>query len=436
MGRFVYITIMTKVAFETIGCRLNQYETEKMASRLLACGFERVSIKDDADLYIINTCTVTGRADATCRNIISRIARRDKPSALVVAGCYVDSDPEKTSSLNGVDLIIPNSRKESVVAIIKEKFPNFFDNGLPHEDVKVLVDFHEHNRAWIKIGDGCNQNCAYCIIPTVRGRIQNRPLGEIITEIRRLSENDYHEVVLTGVHIGKYSDPGAGSIADLIRRILDDTPLSRVRLSSIEPQEVDDDLLAVMQDGGPRVCRHLHVPLQSGSDRILKIMHRPYNSRDYLHIIESAKTKIPGLVIGADIIVGFPGETDEDFGGSVGVAESDLVDYVHTFSYSDRPGTEASQMANKINPDTIKQRNKVLRDISNAGYARALSREIGQLSYVISEHKADDGRQYYGITDNYLRAAVPLEYRGTRKIIGMHITDVSENYLIGQIVEI
>ncbi len=426
---------MTKVAFETIGCRLNQYETEKMASRLLACGFERVSIKDDADLYIINTCTVTGRADATCRNIISRIARRDKPSALVVAGCYVDSDPGKTSSLNGVDLIIPNSQKESVVAIIKEKFPGFFNNGLPHEDVEVLVDFHEHNRAWIKIGDGCNQNCAYCIIPTVRGRIQNRPLGEIITEIKRLSENGYQEVVLTGVHIGKYSDPGAENISELIRHILDDTPLSRVRLSSIEPQEVDDDLLAVMREGGSRVCRHLHVPLQSGSDRILKIMHRPYNSEEYLSIVENAKNKIPGLVIGADIIVGFPGETDEDFGGSVRVAESGPVDYIHAFSYSDRPGTEASQMPNKINPDTIKQRNKILRDISEANYTRALSREVGQLSYVISEHKDDAGKLYYGMTDNYLRTAIPLAYGGTKKIIKIKITDTDENYLIGELVE-
>ena len=426
---------MTKVAFETIGCRLNQYETEKMASRLLACGFERVSIKEDADLYIINTCTVTGRADATCRNIISRIARRDKPSALVVAGCYVDSDPEKTSSLYGVDLIIPNGQKESVVAIIKEKFPGFFDNGLPHEDVEVLVDFHEHNRAWIKIGDGCNQNCAYCIIPTVRGRIQNRPLSEIITEIKRLSENGYHEVVLTGVHIGKFSDPDAKNISELIRHILDDTPLSRVRLSSIEPQEVDDDLLAVMYEGGTRVCRHLHVPLQSGSDRILKIMHRPYNSEEYLRIVENAKSKIPGLVVGADIIVGFPGETDEDFGGSVRVAQSGLVDYVHAFSYSDRPGTEASQMPNKINPDTIKQRNKILRDISEANYTRALSREVGQLSYVISEHKDDEGRLYYGMTDNYLRTAIPLENGGTKKIIKMKITGANENHLIGELVK-
>ncbi len=422
------------MALETIGCRLNQYETEKMAARLLACGFERVSIKDDADVYIINTCTVTGRADATCRNIISRIARRGKKSVLVVAGCYVDADPEKIAALKGVDLIIPNSRKDDIVAILIEKFPALFDGRLPHEDVAVLVDFHQHNRAWIKIGDGCNQNCAYCIIPSVRGRIQNRPADEIIREINRLSENGYNEVVLTGVHIGKYRDSGAKSLSDLIRRILEQTPLSRVRLSSIEPQEVDDELLGVMYDGGRRVCRHLHIPLQSGSDRILRIMHRPYLSDDYIRICENAKNRIPGLVIGADIIVGFPGETDEDFGGSVNVARSGMVDYIHAFSYSDRPGTEASLMSGKIKPDTIKRRNRILREISADNYECALKREIGQTAYIISEYKDEGGSRYYGMTDNYLQAVIPHECGGGKQIIAMQITGANANYLSGEII--
>lgn len=422
------------MALETIGCRLNQYETEKMAARLLACGFERVSIKDDADVYIINTCTVTGRADATCRNIISRIARREKKSALVVAGCYVDADPEKMASLTGVDLIIPNSRKDDIVAILMEKFPALFDGRLPHEDVAVLIDFHEHNRAWIKIGAGCNQNCAYCIIPRVRGRIQNRPADEIIREINCLSENGYNEVVLTGVHIGKYRDAGAKSLSDLIGRILERTPLSRVRLSSIEPQEVDDELLGVMHDGGRRVCRHLHIPLQSGSDRILRIMHRPYLSDDYIRICENAKNKIPGLVIGADIIVGFPGETDEDFGGSVNVARSGVVDYIHAFSYSDRPGTEASLMSGKIKPDIIKQRNRILREISADNYERALKREIGRTAYIISEYRDEGGSRYYGMTDNYLQAVIPHECGGGKKIIAMQVTGADANYLSGEII--
>lgn len=405
-----------------------------MAARLLACGFERVSIKEDADLYIVNTCTVTGRADATCRNIISRIARRDKPSALVVAGCYVDADPQKTAALKGVDLIVSNSQKENVVAIIKEKFPGLFDGCLPHEDVEVLVDFHEHNRAWIKIGDGCNQNCAYCIIPSVRGRIVNRPADDIIREITGLVEHGYNEVVLTGVHIGRYYDSKARNISELIRLILERTSLGRVRLSSIEPQEVDDELLGVMHDGGRRICRHLHIPLQSGSDRILKIMHRPYSSNDYLHICENAKNKIAGLVIGADIIVGFPGETDEDFDGSVGVAQSGVVDYIHAFSYSDRPGTEASRLSEKIMPDTTRRRNKILRDISQENLEKALKREIGRKAYIISEHRDEGGRFYYGIGDNYLTAAIPLELGGTKEIIAMQVTSANETHLVGQII--
>lgn len=424
---------MKKVALETIGCRLNQYETEKIAAQLVESGFERVEFDSPADLYIINTCTVTGRADASCRNIISRAARQDHNPPVVVVGCYVNADPEKVARLNGVDLIVNNSEKEKIVNILRNNYPNLFSTVKSTAAPKAIAEFHQHNRAWIKIGDGCNQRCAYCIIPLVRGELVNRPAHEIIEEINLLHEHGYNEVVLTGVHIGQYKYEDIDSPGSLVRYILEKTTIPRIRLSSIEPQEVNDDLLAAMSDGGKRVCRHLHIPLQSGSDRILKLMKRPYNSARYLDIVSNARSKIENVVIGADIIVGFPGETDEDFCGSVEAADSGLLDYLHVFSYSDRPNTPASAMPDKINPEVIKERNSILRNISKKHYEAALKREVGRMAYVISEHRARRGNFYWGITDNYLKVALPAGLGGGKEILEMKITGANQSHLSAQL---
>ncbi len=423
---------MKKVAFETVGCRLNQYETEKIAAELSEYGFQRVTFNQPADIYIINTCTVTGRADATCRNIISRAARIDGNPPVVVIGCYVDSDPDTLGTLSGVDLIIGNNNKSKVASILKDRFPTLFENHETVPAVKKISEFYQHNRAWIKIGDGCNQRCAYCVIPLVRGELTNRPADEIIDEINALSEAGYHEVVLTGIHIGQYKYGDIDSPAELVRNLLDKTSISRLRLSSIEPQEVDTKLIEVMANGGKRVCRHLHIPLQSGSDRILKMMRRPYTSDKYMEIIGKVKEGLDNVVIGADIIVGFPGETGEDFQQSVKIANSGLLDYLHVFSYSDRPGTASINMPDKINPEVIKNRNSILRDISNKIYARALARQIGNEAYIISEHRAKHEDHYWGVSDNYLKAAIPKDLGGGREILKMKITGCTNKHLIGE----
>ncbi len=425
---------MKRFALETIGCRLNQYETEKIGARLDRLGFVRVPFSQPADLYIINTCTVTGRADASSRNIISRASRRNNKAVIVVIGCYVDSEPDKLASLNGVDLVLGNNDKARAVEIINRRFPELFGEGVVINGDKPLSKFHQHNRAWIKIGDGCNQHCAYCIIPHVRGRLTNRPATEIIDEIRLLSANGYHEVVLTGVHIGRYKDSGPKSLAELLNKILEQTDISRIRLSSIESQEITAELLNVMARNISRICRHFHIPLQSGSDRILKLMHRPYDSRRYLEIVEDINNKISGAVIGADIIVGFPGETEGDFQDSREVADCGFLDYLHVFSYSDRPGTEASLMPDKISPDVIKERNSALRDVSDRRYAGALRREIGNVAGAISEYGVDNGdSRYRGITDNYLRIRFPDGAGGAREIVSLNVVGASETTLIGKL---
>lgn len=425
---------MKKVALKTIGCRLNQYETEKIAGQMVKCGFERVPFKEPADLYIINTCTVTGRADASSRNIISRAVRSQPQPAVVVIGCYVDSDTEKVAALNGVDLVVHNRDKDKIVGILRENFPSLFNGQAGGKKVENFIDnFHEHNRSWIKIGDGCSQKCAYCVIPSVRGPLVNRPPEEIIREINALVDHGYHEVVLTGIHIGMYRHGRIKSPADLIEYILKNSGISRIRLSSIEPQEVDDELIRAMEAGGRRVCRHLHIPMQSGSDRILKMMHRPYNSEQYLEIVRRVKEKIDRIVIGADIIVGFPGESEEDFAASRRMADCGYIDYLHVFSYSDRPGTEASGLREKIRPDIIKERNAILRKISEKNHHKRLNEEIGRIACVISEFARDKQGRFWGISDNYLRTIVPEGHAGGKEIVLIKITAVENGYLTGHI---
>jgi threonylcarbamoyladenosine tRNA methylthiotransferase MtaB len=412
---------------------LNQYDTEKIAAELSQYGFERVEFDQEADLYIINTCTVTGRADASSRNIISRAARRGQNPAVVVVGCYVDADRERVAQLSGVDLVVDNNGKENIAAILHERFPYLFERRPDLPRPEAITEFHQHNRAWIKIGDGCNQRCAYCIIPIVRGELTNRPANEIVAEINALANNGYDEVVLTGIHIGQYSWGDLKSPADLVRYVLDNSSISRIRLSSIEPQEVDAELVRAMSEGGERVCRHLHIPLQSGSDRILKAMRRPYDADRYLGIVRRVKDNIDNVVIGADVIVGFPGETDDDFQKSIETADSGLIDYLHVFSYSDRPGTAASGMPDKIKPDVIKKRNSILRKISKKRYAQALGREVGRVGYVISEHRVKGKDHYWGISDNYLKVFLPEHLGGGKEILKMKITAATEAYLTGNL---
>jgi threonylcarbamoyladenosine tRNA methylthiotransferase MtaB len=423
---------MKKVALTTIGCRLNQYETERLAHQLTSIGLARVDFESGADLYIINTCTVTGRADASCRRAIARAGKYGE-AKVVVVGCYVTADPDKVAALNGVDLVIGNDDKDRIPELLQQFFPDLFESRPILDDQHFISDFYHHNRAWVKIGDGCNQNCSFCIVPKVRGSLINRLPDEIISEINSLVEAGYEEVVLTGVHIGQYQHDGVKSLGELMGLVLSNTALPRLRLSSIEPQEVNQPLIQAMLAGGIRVCRHLHIPLQSGSDSILKMMRRPYNLEKYLEIVRNIRKSINNIVIGADVIVGFPGESEDDFRQTISVAQSGLIDYLHVFSYSDRDGTDASRLPGKIHNDVIKHRNKILRDISSKCSAEALKREIGQIAYVISEHKADSGEHCWGITDNYLKAAIPKEKGGTRKILRMHVLTAEVDYLIGEV---
>lgn len=423
-----------KITVHTIGCRLNQYETEKMTADLLPYGFERSTDKQEkADLYLLNTCTVTHRADSTARNWIRKVARQNPNGKIVVAGCYVDSEPELIAGMEGVDVIIHNRDKNNITKILTSKIPELFSDEPDKGCSPVLSSFHKHNRVWIKISDGCNQQCSFCKITEVRGPLVNRDPKEIIDEINLIVENGYKEVVLTGVHLGHYKnrkvEPQIKNLAALCRMILEETDLARFRISSIEPQTVRDELLQVYIDSKGRICRHFHMPLQSGSSRILREMRRPYDQKIYLKRVRDVKEAVPETNIGGDVIVGFPGETEEDFMKTCKVAESGVLDYLHVFSYSDRPGTASSQRTDKINPEIIKERNARLSRVSNAIRKEYLKKQIGKELEVISEFGSKIKDIHFGISDNYVKVKMPDTAKGKKEIVKVKITQAFDDYV-------
>ncbi len=429
---------MKKIAVHTIGCRLNQYETEKIATALMPYGFERIQKNEKADLYVINTCTVTHRADSDARKWIRRAARQNPNGRIVVAGCYVDNDPELLSGMEGVDVIIHNSEKEDIVNILTSQLPDLFDREPDKGCSTDLSNFFEHNRAWIKISDGCNQQCSFCKITEVRGSLVNRDPNKIIDEINKIVENGFNEVVLTGVHLGHYknrkTDPQIKNLATLCQLIIDKTDLFRLRLSSIEPQTVRSDLLEMYTNSNGRICRHFHMPLQSASSRVLKEMKRPYDQKIYLQRVRDVREINPDTNIGADVIVGFPGETEEDFMKTYRLAESGVLDYMHVFSYSDRSGTVASLRDDKINPLIVKDRNARLTRLSNQINKNLLQRQIGKTLEVISEFKAKKDRNHFGVSDNYVKVKIPDSVVPSKKVIKIKVTQAFDDYVTGELV--
>ncbi|UCG61233.1 MAG: tRNA (N(6)-L-threonylcarbamoyladenosine(37)-C(2))-methylthiotransferase MtaB [Candidatus Zixiibacteriota bacterium] len=429
---------MKRIAIQTVGCRLNQYESERVIAQLAAYGMRRALPTETADLYIINTCTVTHRADSNCRNLIRRAVRANPAARIVVVGCYVDAEPELIEGMEGVDLIIGNKHKDDIGGILVSKYPELFDETLLESCPTTISDFFEHNRAWIKISDGCNQSCSYCIVTRVRGRLVNRPVREILDEINALVANGYREVVLTGVHIGHFrntrGEPPVKNLAALCRLILTETDIYRLRVSSIEPQTIRDDFLQALADLKGSLCHHLHVPLQSGSDRILKLMRRPYTPAQYLDRIRNVKIAAPETIIGADIIVGFPGETETDFQATRDLTESGLIDYLHVFSYSDRKGTPAADMPDKVRPDVIKERNAILTEVSDRLRRDSHNRQVGRVLDVISEHKKNEFGDYWGISGNYIRVKLPGHTVWGKEVVPVRVARAYDDYVDGDVI--
>lgn len=378
------------IALETLGCKLNQAESESLARQLAERGCRVVPPSDGAAIYILNTCTVTHIADRKSRHLL-RLAQRRNPGAFIIAiGCYAERAPRELAQVTGVDMVLGNEEKAHLLDVLEEQ-------GLISTSSALLPQMHR-TRSLVKVQEGCNQFCSYCIVPLVRGRERSLPLDEAVAEVRARVERGYREVVLTGTQIGSYRN----SPELLIQRILIETGIERLRLSSLQPREITAGLLSLWQDSSKRLCRHLHLPLQSGSDAVLRRMGRRYSTEDYAQAVARIREAIPDVAITTDVMVGFPGETDEDFAESYRFCQQMAFANIHVFPYSERPCTPATLMPEKIDEPVKKERSKRMLKLARESARRFEEQFLGRTMMVLWEREVDDG-VWVGLTDNYIR---------------------------------
>jgi threonylcarbamoyladenosine tRNA methylthiotransferase MtaB len=400
-----------RIAFVTVGCRLNQFETDALRGRAQAQGYEIVSFEATADVYVINTCTITSEADADSRRLARQAVRRN-PSALVaVTGCYAQAAPEAVAAIPGVDLILGNGEKPHLLASIQGAKKNggarvlVGDSGGRGEidDYGPGID-PDRTRAFLKVQDGCNYRCSFCIVPEVRGGNRSQPLERILAEIRRLHAVGFPEIVLTGIHLGTYGrdHQPPTSLAELCLRIasLDEAP--RIRLSSLDPHEVRPGLVRLLGES-PRFCRHLHLPLQSGDERILRRMRRGHTAAQFRDLVERLAAEVPGIAVSGDVIVGFPGEDDQAFQRTYDLLEALPIAGLHVFSYSRRPRTDAAEYPDQVPRAAKAERSRALRALAARKAQIFWCRFLGEtLTVVVLNRDGPDGL-LEGLSDNYLR---------------------------------
>lgn len=413
----------------TLGCKANQFESAAIEELLIQDGYHLAPFEQGAHLVVINTCTVTSATDAQSRKLVRR-ARRFNPACRIVAtGCYAQVQPQKLAELPGVDLVIGNMEKENFLSLLNGEGAKVQVGDIAqasHCPNLKIASFFEHSRAFVQIQSGCNAFCSYCIIPFARGRSRSVAVVEVVDQIKTLIKNGYQEVVLTGIHIGNYgkdlqSECGVDlTLTSLVKTILDQTSLHRLRLGSIEPQELSDELVELVCQS-KRVCSHLHIPLQSGSDTVLTRMNRHYTGQDFYRCLQNIYERSPEISIGIDLIVGFPGETDEEHQQSIELIDRLPIHYLHVFPYSKRPGTAAEKMKDHIDPSIAKDRATQLRHLGELKKQHYIKRFLDKVVEVVVENSTG-GVRCKGLSDEYVsvsfKSELPLAGKCVKVLIG------------------
>ena len=382
-----------RVALETLGCKLNQAETESLARELVAAGYELVESVDEADIYILNTCTVTHIADRKARNLMRQAHRRNSAARLIAVGCYVERSPQELGQIEGIDLVLGNDQKERVLDRLRELgCPASSSSG------EQGVYHYGRNRSFLKIQDGCNNFCSYCIVPLVRSRVESVPVEKVVAEIQKRAIDGVKEVVLTGTEIGAYHSEGVDLIG-LLKRTLAETAVTRLRLSSLQPQEISAELLELWKDS--RLCPHFHLSLQSGSDSVLQRMKRRYSTADYQRAVILIRKSLPDAAITTDVIVGFPGETEAEFEESYDFCRQTEFARIHVFPYSRRPGTEATGMPDQVSEKVKRERVQKMLALAEESAHDFKQRFLGRTMTVLWEQKS--GGVWSGYTANYIK---------------------------------
>ena len=429
-----------RIAFTTLGCKINQYETEQLRQDLLARGNTIVPFEAEADVYIINTCSVTAKSDYQCRQAIRSAVRRKEDARVIVTGCYATVSPDALQAIPGVEQVVPNETKSGIPDLLMKQLSQQARAGVPshtgpHSGVAVPAGAatakpekqSERTRSFLKIQDGCNNSCSYCIVPVARGRSRSVPISVVTDQFDGLVAADYPEIVLTGIHIGTYGTDLIPSVnlTSLMESLLLRRRESRIRLSSVEANEITPSLVGFLGKG---LCRHLHIPLQSGDDTILFAMNRHYNSTFYRELVSSLAYRVPGIALGADVIVGFPGEGEREFDHTIDLVQCTPLSHLHVFTYSIRPGTHAAGMKHQV-PDSVKKkRSNVLRALARRKTQEFTRQFLGsELNVVIEAKNNPDNGLLVGLSDNYLRVSVVgAEKEHIGKEMRVVLTEVSE----------
>ena len=430
---------MKKAASFALGCKVNQYESEAIAELFAEKGYEIVGIDEEADVYVINTCTVTNFGDKKSRQLIRKVKRQNENAIVAVVGCYAQTAPKELMEIAGVNLVIGTKDRAQIVEMVEQ-----YDraNGVENHVSDIMKErvfeplsiqkLANRTRAYLKIQDGCSQYCSYCIIPYARGPIRSREPQEVVAEVKRLAENGFKEVVLTGIHVASYGkDRRDTSLLDILKQVHEVEGIERIRFSSIEPNVVTEEFAQTMA-ALPKVCDHFHLSLQSGCDKTLKEMNRKYDTEKYRQAAATLRKYLPKVALTTDIIVGFPGETEEDFRESYAFAEEIGFAKIHVFPYSPKRGTPAAARKDQLLNAVKSERSHTLIQLSDRMAADFLADAVGTDAEVLYERAVGDGI-YEGHTTNYMKVHGRSETDLTNRIAKTHITRAEGEMLFGDV---
>ena len=414
---------MKKIAFKTLGCRLNQYETDALASRFHKGSYEIVDFNDKADIYIVNTCTVTNQSDQKSRQTINQARKNNDDALLVVTGCMANNYKQSLLDAGNINYVVDNERKTSIFSIVESHYRG--ENADPEGFDEDLFSYEPayktfHTRSLIKIQDGCDNFCTFCIIPTVRGRATSRPVGAILENIQEVINHGFKEVVLTGVNIGRYQD-GNTNFEQLVEKVLELPGDFRVRISSIEPDGFTERFFDLFAH--PKLSPHLHLCLQSGSEATLLKMRRMYTAREFRMMAEKLRKLYPDFNLTTDIIVGFPGESENDFQQSVSMARELNISHIHTFKYSVRSGTRAERMPDQVSEKIKNQRSAVIRKLSEENKLAYFSKMIGKRQRMLIERITSDGTAR-GYGENYIPIRLKAKELVRNQFVEVELTGI------------
>lgn len=433
-----------KVSFITLGCKVNQYDSDAMRTLFVRNGYAQAGENDDADVYVINTCSVTSIGDRKSRQMVRRIRRAHPEAVIAVAGCYAQLAPEVFEKMGDVDVIVGLQNRTHIVDYVEQAMHRTDKKPLNEtvdimkvdrfENMEVDVAGEVRTRAFVKVQEGCDNYCTFCIIPYARGKLKSRRQEDAVREIRRLVSEGYREVVLTGIHLGNYGKDlhDGTSLATLVAELVKIPDLLRIRLGSVESVELSEDLISIMQNE-PKVCRHLHLPIQSGSDAVLKGMNRHYRLPQFKKLISELREKVPGIALTTDLIVGFPGETEENFEETLDTLREIRFSGIHVFPYSRRTGTPAASYPNQVPNGVKKERVHRVQELEKEIALDYRKQFLGKVVRVLAEEEKNGF--FEGLTDEYIRVSIRNSHIERGHMYPVHIDEITDDGMTGTVAE-